>query len=100
MVSYFLLRIYSGVHQQERVMRGAWMQLGALEREHKGVHMKYNLIVTIVTLVLNVVSLGTGYYLGGEKGLWIGAALAIVIWCLSPFAREKIIDKKETTKIE
>jgi hypothetical protein len=93
MALYLVIRIYSGVHEKERVVIEAWKHLDALERKYERTYTKYNLIITLVTIILNVASLIGGYYLGGEKGLWTGVVISAVIWCLSPFARETIIDK-------
>lgn len=92
---YLLIRIYSGVHEKEKVVVEAAKHLDALEEKYKHTYIKYNPIVTIMTIILNVASPVAGYYFGGEKGLWIGIAISIVIWCLSPFARETIIEKTE-----
>lgn len=93
MVLYLVIRIYSGEHEKERAVVEDWKHFDALERKYERTYTKYNLIITFVTLILNVASLTGGYYLGGEKGLWIGVAISAVIWCLSPFAKETIIDK-------
>ncbi len=90
---YLLLRIYTGVHQKGKRSIEAWIQLESLEKKGKNTYIKYNPIVTIVTLVLTVTALLAGYYIGGENGLLIGALFSIVIWCLSPYARETIVEK-------
>jgi len=92
---YLLIRIYSGVHEKEKVVIEAAKHLDDLEEKYKHRYIKYNPIVTIITIILSVASPVAGYYFGGEKGLWIGIAVSIVIWCLSPFARETIIEKTE-----
>jgi len=91
---YLLIRIYSGVHKRERTAFEALKQLDALERKYKHTHTKYNPSITIVTIVLNVAAPVAGYYLGGEKGLWIGIAISAVVWILSPFARETVTEKQ------
>ena len=96
MASYLLSRIYSGVHEKEKMVIEAWKHLAALEEKYKHTYIKYNRIATIIAIFLNVASPVTGYYFGGEKGLWIGIAFAAVIWCLSPFTRVTIIEKSET----
>jgi len=90
---YLLIRIYSGVHERERTAFEALKQLDALERKYENTYTKYNPGITIVTIVLNVAVPVAGYYLGGEKGLWIGIAISAVVWILSPFARETVIEK-------
>ena len=95
MASYLLSRIYSGVHEKEKMVIEAWKHLAALEEKYKHTYIKYNRIATVIAIFLNVASPVTGYYFGGEKGLWIGIAFAAVIWCLSPFTRVTIIEKSD-----
>lgn len=90
---YLLIRIYPGVHKREKIAVEALKQLDALERRYEHTYTKYNPSITIVTIILNVAAPVAGYYLGGEKGLWIGIAISAVIWLLSPFARETVIEK-------
>ena len=93
MALYLLIRIYSGVHEKEKIAIDAMRHLDALEKKGNHIYVKYNMAVTAVTICLTLASPVAGYYIGGEKGLWIGIALSAVIWLLSPFARETIIDK-------
>jgi len=88
-----LIRIFSGEHAKEREFIEAAKHLDALEETYKHKYIKYNLTVYIITLLLSGASLIAGNYFIGEKGLWIGIAISIVIWILSPFAREIIIEK-------
>jgi len=89
---YLLIRIYSGVHGKQQVVIEAWKHLDTLEEKYKHIYVKYNPIVTIITIILSLASIGVGYYFGGEKGLWIVISISAVVWCLSPFVREIIIE--------
>ena len=95
MASYLLIRIYSGVHEKERVAIESWKHLDALEKKFERTYVKYNMTVTVVTIFMSLAAPVTGYYFGDEKGLWIGVALSVLIWWLSPFARETIVEKSD-----
>ena len=86
MALYLLIRIYSGVHEKEKVAINAAKKLGTLT---KNANSKDNTVIAFITIILNLVALTCGYYLGKEQGLWIGVLISAIIWCLSPFANKK-----------
>jgi hypothetical protein len=87
MASYLVIRIYSGVHRKEGEAINAWKKLDALAQD---TYTKDNLVTAIITIILNLAALACGYYLGKAQGLWIGAAIAIILWCISPYANKKV----------
>jgi len=58
---YLLSRIFSGEHEKERVIIEAAKHLDALEEKYKHTYIKYNPIVTIITMFLSSASLVAGY---------------------------------------
>jgi hypothetical protein len=89
---YLLLRIYSGVHEREKLTMDAWKQLQAIEDKNKHTYVKRNLTVFGITLVLTVIALWVGYIVGGKLGFWIGVAISSVVWLISPY-ETKVIEK-------
>jgi hypothetical protein len=87
---YLLIRIYSGVHKHEREVLEASKRLEDLTQT---TYTKYYVFLTTITIILSIVALAGGYLLGREIGLWVGVAISILIWIISPFARETINKK-------
>jgi hypothetical protein len=87
MALYLLIRVYSGVHEKEKNVIDAWRQLDILVGKYSQTFIKYNPIATIATILLNLISLMIGYYIGGNVGLVIGSLIAIILWCLSPYVK-------------
>ena len=56
-------------------------------------NIKYNLFFTFVIIILSVAALLLGYQLGGIKGLSTGLFISIVIWLLSPFVKDIVVEK-------
>lgn len=103
MTTYLLIRLYSGAHGQELAWRQKWEKIDALLEQKKGYNIKYRPFYTLVTIILIVASLLLGYQFGGTKGLYIGLVFCILIWFISPFMKEVVVEKldnDETTKIE
>ncbi|MFC1981519.1 hypothetical protein ACFLVN_04680, partial [Chloroflexota bacterium] len=71
MALYLLIRIYSGVHEKEKIFIKAWKDLDALINQRGHAYTRHNLIITSITIILTVISLMLGYFYGGEAGLWI-----------------------------
>lgn len=84
---YLLIRIYSGVHEKEKLIIESWKQLQVIEDKHKNTYIKRNLIIYAISLVLTIVSVWVGSCFG-EVGLWIGIVVAIVVWIISPYETE------------
>jgi len=90
---YFLIRIYSGVHERERTIINAWKEFDVFINKYRRTYTKYNLPIAFITIILTIASPALGYFIGGNAGLLTGIVIAIIIWVLSPFARETIIEK-------
>ena len=54
---YLLLRKYSGVHEKEKSAIEAWKHLDSLEQKFKRTYIKFNPVVTIITLLLTITAL-------------------------------------------
>jgi len=90
---YLIIRLYSETHAKESDAIDAWKHLDALVAKHERTYTKFNPVLTIITVVLSIAAPILGYYLGKEQGLWFGVAVSAIIWCISPFARETIVEK-------
>ncbi len=94
MLIYFLSRLYTGVHKKELAMIAAWKELASFTKQNVNTYVKSNPIIIAIVIALTIISILTGYFLGGLTGLRTGAFLAILIWWLTPYARETIKGKE------
>lgn len=93
MLIYFLSRLYTGVHKKELATIEAWKGLASFTKKNVNTYIRNNPIIIAIIIVLTVVSILGGYLIGGLAGLRIGIFLAILIWWLTPYARETIKEK-------
>ena len=90
MLIYFLSRLYTGVHKQELATTKAWKELASLAKQNVNTYIRNNPVIIAIIIVLTIVSIIGSYLIGGLNGLYFGIFLAILIWWLTPYARETI----------
>jgi hypothetical protein len=94
MALYVLVRVYArSLPKDEKTETGIPEDLERLIEKYKSEEIKYNPVITVATVILNTASMLTGYLVGGVNGLWIGVAISVILWSLSPFA-----EKRQDTK--
>ncbi len=90
-VIYLSIRIYSGVDEREKIVIDAVKHLESLE--FRSATVRYNKVIFPIMVLLSIASPLVGYYLGNNKGLWIGVAISAVAWILSSYAKEIVVTK-------
>jgi len=72
MIVYFIIRLYSGAHEKEQMIRAGMKGLDAITEKYQPFYVENNLFISITTLILSIISVVAGYLIGGEKGVLIG----------------------------
>ncbi len=98
MLIYFLSRLYSGVHKKELAMTEAWKEFASFTKQNVNTYVKSNPIIIAIIMGLTIISILGGSLIGGLTGLRIGIFLAVLIWWLTPYARETIKEIKSGGK--
>ena len=96
MVVYFVIRLFSGAHEKEQMIREGIKGMSAITEKYKPFYIKNNLTISVIIILLSIIPLIIGYFVGAENGLLIGGIIAVCILVIGQYQYEvRLKDKDE-----